>query len=106
MRRRRAAIAGCSAATQKRSVETTCLRRERSSRYRAMAKAVIDAKTAANWKKERFRRYMGTSLKDLDAETRRRGGKRGEHVLDFSGCFLRVSASPRQRKASRDASHA
>ena len=37
---RRAATAGCSAATQNRSVETTCLRRERSSRYSATAVAL------------------------------------------------------------------
>ena len=40
---RRAATAGCSAATQKRSVETTCLRRERSSRYSATETAEMRA---------------------------------------------------------------
>src|ERR1019366_5528457 len=56
--RRRAATAGCSAAIQKRSVETTSLRRDRSSRYSATDTAETAPKTAKNWSKERFRKYM------------------------------------------------
>ena len=45
---RRAATAGCSAATQKRSVETTCFRLDLSSRYSATLIAETDPKTARN----------------------------------------------------------
>src|SRR5579885_1817294 len=55
---RRAATAGCSAATQNRSVETTCLRRDRSSRYSATLTAEMEPNTATNCSSERFRKYI------------------------------------------------
>src|SRR5579871_510039 len=56
----RAATAGCSAATQKRSVETTCFRRDRSSRYSATLIAETDPKTARNWNSDKFKKYIKT----------------------------------------------
>src|SRR5271165_5987406 len=58
MWRRRAAADGCSAATQKRSVETICLLRERSRRYSATATAETAPNAASICRSERFRKYM------------------------------------------------
>jgi hypothetical protein len=61
MRRRRATTEGCSAATQKRSVETTCRRRDRSRRYSAIETAATAPNTARNCASDRLRKYIGRS---------------------------------------------
>ena len=58
MRWRRATTVGCSADTQKRNVETTCLRRERSSRYNASITADTDPNMARNCPRVRFSRCI------------------------------------------------
>src|SRR4051794_30732878 len=60
MRLRRFAAGGCSAATQKRSVETIWRRRLRSSRYNATVSAVTDPKSTTNWPSVRFSRYISS----------------------------------------------
>src|SRR5438309_11542881 len=74
---RRATTVGCSAVTQKRSVATVCLRRERSRRYSATTTVEIEPNSAANWTKLRFRK--NTALLDYTLCANQRSE---DHVLD------------------------
>src|SRR3954447_4721744 len=69
-RRRRAATAGCSAAIQKRSVDTTSFRRERSSRYSATDTAETVPNTARNWRNDKFRKYTALPFRAPDSKPR------------------------------------
>src|ERR1035437_8864307 len=103
-RRRRAATAGCSAAIQKRKVETTSFRRERASRWSATDMAETAPNTARNWRKERFRKYTGPPVRPeahlciVESLPHGRGSDRSR---DREGAL-----SSRAGQFSRDASHA
>src|SRR5258706_4457099 len=58
---RRATAVGCSAAIQKRSVATVCLRRERSSRYSATTRPETEASSAANCAKVRLKKNISVA---------------------------------------------